>query len=546
MAGYVRQDVTDQIANGNTVNAIPLDQEFDAITSAFTSVSGHRHNGSVGEGAPITVLGPTQNVVVSSNSVTPSTTNVVDLGSTTVKFKDLWIAGVANVPSLIATTADINAGTVDATAIGATIPSTGAFTTLSTSGAATLATATVGGVAVATASNTQTLTNKTIDLTNNTLIATSAQIDAAVIDNTGTGPLVFGSNPSFTGIPSAPTAAVNTNTTQIATTAYVVAQIADDAPAKTGAGASGSWAINAATATLLQTPRTINGALFSGGADIVSLYWGTSRTITVGVTGKAVDGSANVSWTLAEIGAQTVNPQLTGLSSLTNTPGLVTQIAANSFAVRSVAVGAGTGLSIVDGNAIAGNPTISGVTQIQGVWDAGASTTESVISPAKLASTIIAQKPVPSASQSTAAGTSFTFSSIPSWVSRVTVIFNNISLDGADSFLVQLGTGGGIVGAGYSSLGGSYTAAATATSSSSSGMIVRSGGAGENFTGAMVINKTDPSSNTWVSSYSGAGFPTTVGNGGGIIALGATLTQLRLTRTGANNFDNGSVSIMWE
>jgi len=37
-------------------------------------------------------------------------------------------------------------------------------------------------------------------------------------------------SPSLTGIPTAPTAAVNTNTTQLATTAFVIAQIADDAP----------------------------------------------------------------------------------------------------------------------------------------------------------------------------------------------------------------------------------------------------------------------------------------------------------------------------
>jgi hypothetical protein len=60
-------------------------------------------------------------------------------------------------------------------------------------------------------------------------------------------------SPSLTGIPAAPTAAIGTNTTQLATTAYVNAEIANDAPTKTGAGASGTWGINitgnAATAT---------------------------------------------------------------------------------------------------------------------------------------------------------------------------------------------------------------------------------------------------------------------------------------------------------
>lgn len=60
-------------------------------------------------------------------------------------------------------------------------------------------------------------------------------------------------SPALTGTPTAPTAAVGTNTTQLATTAYVNAEIANDAPTKTGGGASGTWAIsisgNAATAT---------------------------------------------------------------------------------------------------------------------------------------------------------------------------------------------------------------------------------------------------------------------------------------------------------
>ncbi len=58
---------------------------------------------------------------------------------------------------------------------------------------------------------------------------------------------------------------------------------------------------NAGTATKLQQPRTINGTSFDGTANITTANWGTARTITIGNTGKSVDGSANVSWSLAEI-----------------------------------------------------------------------------------------------------------------------------------------------------------------------------------------------------------------------------------------------------
>ena len=51
-------------------------------------------------------------------------------------------------------------------------------------------------------------------------------------------------SPTFTGTPAAPTATVGTDTTQVATTAFVNAEIANDAPSKTGTGASGTWAIS--------------------------------------------------------------------------------------------------------------------------------------------------------------------------------------------------------------------------------------------------------------------------------------------------------------
>lgn len=60
---------------------------------------------------------------------------------------------------------------------------------------------------------------------------------------------------------------------------------------------------NAGTATTLQTARTINGTSFNGSANITTANWGTARTLTVGSTGKSVNGSGNVTWTLDEIGA---------------------------------------------------------------------------------------------------------------------------------------------------------------------------------------------------------------------------------------------------
>ena len=60
---------------------------------------------------------------------------------------------------------------------------------------------------------------------------------------------------------------------------------------------------NATTATGLQTARTINGTSFNGSANITTASWGTARNVTIGNTTKSVNGSANVTWTLEEIGA---------------------------------------------------------------------------------------------------------------------------------------------------------------------------------------------------------------------------------------------------
>jgi len=104
MTGYVRKDTTNNIADGNVINSADLDNEFDGIQDAFNSSTGHNHDGTTGEGAPILVLGPTQDVVVGASAVTPKTTNTVDIGSGSLKFKDLYMAGNASIGGTLAVT----------------------------------------------------------------------------------------------------------------------------------------------------------------------------------------------------------------------------------------------------------------------------------------------------------------------------------------------------------------------------------------------------------------------------------------------------------
>lgn len=61
---------------------------------------------------------------------------------------------------------------------------------------------------------------------------------------------------------------------------------------------------------------TITAAL--NGNSSSATQWSTARTLTIGSTGKSVDGTGNVSWTLGEIGAQAADANLAALASLTS------------------------------------------------------------------------------------------------------------------------------------------------------------------------------------------------------------------------------------
>jgi len=75
--------------------------------------------------------------------------------------------------------------------------------------------------------DTQTLTNKTISSSNNTLTVSQSSVTGLVADLAAKAPLA---SPTFTGTPAAPTATTGTNTTQVATTAFVQTEIAGKAP----------------------------------------------------------------------------------------------------------------------------------------------------------------------------------------------------------------------------------------------------------------------------------------------------------------------------
>jgi hypothetical protein len=163
MAGYTRQSLA-QILNGEIVSAPPLNAEFNQILSAFNNSTGHKHDGTTAEGPPIDRIADLdQNnlifvdtsanqinfyvessaasvgqISIQDGAIVPFTDNDIDLGSSSFEFKDLYIDGTANIDSLVADTADINAGTIDNTIIGGSTPAAATFTNLTVSTGSTI------------------------------------------------------------------------------------------------------------------------------------------------------------------------------------------------------------------------------------------------------------------------------------------------------------------------------------------------------------------------------------------------------------------------
>jgi hypothetical protein len=153
MTGYVRNDTTNQIADGNVINASPLNGEFNALAAAFDGSTGHEHDGTTGDAPKINLTNAT--AVTGTLPIANGGT-----GSTSTTFVNL----AANVTGTLPVA---NGGT------GITSFGTGVATFLGT--------------------------------------PSSANLAAALTDETGTGLAVFGTNPTLTGVTLAGEAACADN-----------------------------------------------------------------------------------------------------------------------------------------------------------------------------------------------------------------------------------------------------------------------------------------------------------------------------------------------
>jgi len=140
MAGYSARQSS--YTTGDTITAAHSNDEFNQVLAAFNATTGHTHDGTAGEGGPVTAIrdantlnrvlvDSTNNhlefyINVSSSSVqqfrvqdgaiVPITDNDIDLGTSSLEFKDLFIDGTANIDTLAADAISLGGTTITSTA----------------------------------------------------------------------------------------------------------------------------------------------------------------------------------------------------------------------------------------------------------------------------------------------------------------------------------------------------------------------------------------------------------------------------------------------
>ena len=208
--GYVQVKV---VSTGSTILASDHNDECEALEDAFDITTGHNHDGSVGGGAPIPTAGLDNLTNTSAGITVADGANAFLVRTLTGTANEITVTngtGVSGNPTLSLPSAltftgkTITGGTFSSPTLtgtpiadvlqtsgssGVAIKNSGGTTVLTVGSANTTNSTFAGAVningseAVTSISNTQTLTNKTINLTNNTLTGTKAQFDAACSDD---------------------------------------------------------------------------------------------------------------------------------------------------------------------------------------------------------------------------------------------------------------------------------------------------------------------------------------------------------------------------
>jgi hypothetical protein len=197
--------------------------------------------------------------------------------------------------------------------------------------------------------------------------------------------------------------------------------------------------------------------------------------------------------------------------------------------------GSTSGYTEIDAPAVAGSNTL--------VLPTGAGSASQVVRNGATAGSLeFTDKIVSGTAVASTSGTSIDFTGIPSWVKRVTVMFNGVSTNGSAALLVQLGAGS-VTTSGY--LGTGYNLGATAVNYTT--------GFGDGLTSAACLRQgsfviSSFGSNTWVCGANiGTSDAARIAAISGSVTLSGALDRVRITTTnGTDTFDAGSINILVE
>ena len=147
-------------------------------------------------------------------------------------------------------------------------------------------------------------------------------------------------------------------------------------------------------------------------------------------------------------------------------------------------------------------------------------------------------------------GTSINFTGLPSWIKRITVMFNGVSTSGTSEVQIQTGTSGGIQATGYSGTATTLTSVGNVTVALSAGFQMPTNGGGAAYVrqGAITLSLFDSSTGTWAcTGIFGQSDSQRMSFIGGTKALSGTLDRVRITTVnGTDTFDAGSINILYE
>lgn len=141
-------------------------------------------------------------------------------------------------------------------------------------------------------------------------------------------------------------------------------------------------------------------------------------------------------------------------------------------------------------------------------------------------------------------GTSLDFTGLPDGLTKVYVIFVGLQFSSTGTPIIRLGTSSGIISSGYAS----YANAGAALTSYTTAFLLNYSSANTHIhRGVIGFTRQTSTDNTWaIHGASGRAIDNQISISGGVVALTARLTQLRLTTSsGSDTFSAGTINIVY-